>query len=105
ALGDMRQRREAPTVAIIGIRARKDADAFIGALAGAVDYVIGVPLAEPHVAPAMISAICDAFDVASSQAPSLEAAMRNAAQFPAPRVLICGSFLQAAKALELETRV
>lgn len=103
ALGDMRRRRGAPTIAIVGMRARKDTDGFIGALAGAVDHVIGVTLAEAHVAPAMISAICNAFDVASSEAPSLEAAMQNAAQFPAPRVLICGSFLLAAEALQLES--
>lgn len=103
ALGDMRRRRASPAIAVVGMRARKDADAFIGALAGAVDHVISVPLAEAHVAPAMISAICDAFDVASSEAPSLEAAMQNAAQFPAPRVLICGSFLLAAAALQLES--
>jgi dihydrofolate synthase / folylpolyglutamate synthase len=102
ALGDMRRRREAPTVAIVGMRARKDADSFLGALAGAVNQVIAVPLVEAHVAPAMVNAICDAFGVASSPAPSLEAAMQNAAQFPAPRVLICGSFLLAAEALALE---
>lgn len=102
ALGEMQRRREAKVIAIVGMRARKDADAFIGALAGAVDHIIGVPLAKAHVAPVMISAICDAFDVASSQAPSLHAAMQKAAQFPAPRVLICGSFLLAAEALRLE---
>jgi dihydrofolate synthase/folylpolyglutamate synthase len=102
-LGDMQRRREAATIAIIGMRARKDADSFIGALAGVADHVIGVPLAEAHVAPAMITAICDALDVASSQAPSLLAAMQNAAQFPAPRVLICGSFLLAAEALAAES--
>jgi dihydrofolate synthase/folylpolyglutamate synthase len=103
ALGDMQRRREATTTAIIGMRARKDADAFIGALAGAVDQVIAVPLAEAHVAPAMIGAICDAFGIAASAAPSLQAAMQNAAQFPAPRVLICGSFLLAAEALAAES--
>jgi hypothetical protein len=35
-------------------------------------------------------------------APSLAAAMQSAAQFPAPRVLICGSFLLAAEALAAE---
>jgi dihydrofolate synthase / folylpolyglutamate synthase len=102
ALGDMKRRRDAPAIAIIGVRARKDAESFIGALAGAVDHVIAAPLAEPHVAPAAISAICGAMGVASSEAQSLEAAMQNAAQFPAPRVLICGSFLLAAEALQLE---
>jgi dihydrofolate synthase / folylpolyglutamate synthase len=105
ALGDMRRRREEQTIAIVGMRARKDADAFIGALAGAVDHVIAVPLAEAHVPPAMIGAICAALGIASTKAASLQAAMQNAAQFPAPRVLICGSFLLAAEALQLETRV
>ena len=36
-------------------------------------------------------------------APSLAAAMQNAAQLPAPRVLICGSFLLAAEALAAES--
>jgi dihydrofolate synthase/folylpolyglutamate synthase len=102
ALGDMQRRRAAPVVAIVGLRARKDAEAFVGALTGAVDHVIAAPLAEAHVAPATISAICGAFDVASSSAPSLQTAMQNAAQFPAPRVLICGSFLLAAEALRAE---
>jgi dihydrofolate synthase/folylpolyglutamate synthase len=104
SLKQMQRRRQAATVAIVGMRARKDADAFIGALASAVDHVIAVPLAEAHVAPTMLNAICGAFDVASSQAPSLEAAMQNAARFPAPRVLICGSFLLASEALRLDGR-
>lgn len=102
ALQDMQRRREAPVVAIIGMRARKDAEAFIGALAGAVDRVIGVPLTQAHVAPAMIAAICDAFGIGASEALSLEAAIQSAAQWPAPRVLVCGSFLLAAEALALE---
>jgi dihydrofolate synthase/folylpolyglutamate synthase len=102
ALTDMRARRGGSNVALVGMRARKDAASFIGALAGAVDQVIAVPLSEAHVAPATISAICDALDVPSSQASSLEAAMQDAAQSPAPRVLICGSFVLAAEALALE---
>ena len=84
------------------MRARKDADAFVGALAGAVEQIIAVPLAEAHVAPALIVAQAEAMGVTAFTAPSLQAAMQNAAQLPAPRVLICGSFLLAAEALALE---
>jgi dihydrofolate synthase/folylpolyglutamate synthase len=92
-LRDMQRKREAPAIAIIGMRARKDAAAFVGALGGTVDQIIAVPLAEEHAAPSSIAEIT---------APSLEAAMQNAAQFPAPRVLICGSLVLAAEALALE---
>ena len=37
-------------------------------------------------------------------APSLEAAIERAAQFPASRVLICGSLIMAREALMAETR-
>jgi dihydrofolate synthase / folylpolyglutamate synthase len=94
ALSDMRRRRDAPTIAIVGMLARKDSNSFITALAGAVDQIIAVPLREEHIAPALISA---------STAPSLADAMQNAAQFPAPRVLICGSFVLAAEALAAES--
>ena len=102
ALNDMQRRREAPTIAIIGMRARKEADSFVGALAGAVDRVIAVPLSEPHITPAMIAAIGATFDLETDAASTLFEAMQNAAQLPAPRVLICGSFLLAAEALAAE---
>lgn len=102
ALGDMNRRRKAPAVAIVGMRARKQTDAFVGALAGAVDRIIAVPLGQAHAAPALIAAQAQAMGVSAGAAPSLQAAMQNAAQFPAPRVLICGSFLLAAEALRLE---
>lgn len=102
ALNDMSARRGGASVAIVGMRARKDADGFIGALAAAVERVIAVPLPEPHIAPEMTAAIGGAMGVETSTAPSLAAAMQSAAQLPAPRVLICGSFLLAAEALALE---
>ncbi len=94
ALNAMRRRRDAPTIAIIGMLARKYSADFVAALTGAVDHIIAVPLREPHIAPALISA---------TTAPSLTAAMQNAAQFPAPRVLITGSFVLAAEALAAES--
>jgi dihydrofolate synthase/folylpolyglutamate synthase len=102
ALNAMRRKREAPTIAIIGMLARKDSDSFIGALAGAVDRIIFAPLPEPHIAPALMAAQAALLGVSAATAPSLEAAMQNAAQSPAPRVLICGSFVIAAEALAAE---
>ena len=103
ALRALNAKREAPTIAIIGMRARKEADSFVGALAGAVDHVIAAPLNEAHIPPALIASIAPMMGVEASIAPSLAAAMQNAAQLPAPRVLICGSFLLAAQALAAES--
>ena len=103
ALNAMQRRRAAPVVAIVGMQARKQMDDFVGALAGGVDRIIGVPLDAPHIAPDMIAAVAQIVGVEGETAPSLEAAMQNAAQFPAPRVLITGSFLLAAEALRLES--
>lgn len=103
ALRKMDDKRPAHVVAIIGMRARKDADTFVGAIAGAVDEIISVPLSEAHIAPLMLVAIAGVMGVAASTAPSLAAAMQNAAQLPAPRLLICGSFLLAAEALAAES--
>lgn len=103
ALDAMRRRRAAPTIAIVGMLARKHADSFVAALAGTVDRIIAVPLAQAHIAPILIAAQAEALGVSASTAPSLEAAMQNAAQFPAPRVLICGSFVLAAEALAAES--
>ena len=102
ALRDMQRRRPAHTVAIIGMLARKQSDVVLAALAGAVDRVVLVPLQEPHVAPALLAAQAGALGVAAETASSLPEAMQNAAQSPAPRVLICGSFVIAAEALALE---
>lgn len=102
ALNDMQLRRSAPTIAIVGLRARKDADGFVAALAGAVDRIVAVPLSEAHVAPDAIASIGAKHGAKTSAAASLAAAMQDAAQLAAPRVLICGSLLLAAEALALE---
>lgn len=103
ALNALQRRRAATTIAIIGMRARKDADSFIGALAGVVDHIIAVPLGDAHIAPVMLAQLAAVMGVEASTAASLTAAMQNAAQLPAPRVLICGSFLLAAEALAAES--
>ena len=103
ALTDMRRRREAPVIVIVGMLARKHADSFIAALAGGADHVIATRLPQQHVAPERIAAEATILGVAASTSTTLEAAMRDAAaRFVAPRVLICGSFALAAEALRLE---
>lgn len=103
ALADMKTRRGGEAIAIVGLRARKDADAFIAALAPALTRLIAAPLSEDHIAPTELAALATSHGIAATTAPSLEAAMQNAAQLPAPRVLICGSFLLAAEALAAES--
>lgn len=103
ALNDMKLRRSGTNMAVVGLRKRKDAAAFIAPLARAVQTIIAVPLREEHVAPEELAMLAQEHGVAAHAAPSLEAAMQSAAQFPAPRVLICGSFLLAAEALERES--
>jgi dihydrofolate synthase/folylpolyglutamate synthase len=102
ALGDMKVRRGGLNVAIVGMRSRKDADSFIRALAGVVERIVAVPLPAPHVAPSMLATYGNAIGVETVTAASLGAAMHNAAQAQAARVLICGSLLLAAEALALE---
>jgi len=102
ALDQMRRRTPRPTIAIIGIRARKDAPAFVANIARAATAVIGVPLSEDHELAERIASFAAEHGADSAFAPSLEAAMQKAALSPAPRVLICGSFLLAAEALKLE---
>jgi dihydrofolate synthase/folylpolyglutamate synthase len=103
ALNDMKARRGGENTVIVGLRKRKDAAAFIGAIARCADRIIAVRLIEEHVEPDQIASLAHQLDRHAQTATSLSEAMQNAAQLPAPRVLICGSFLLAAEALALET--
>jgi len=103
ALKQMKARRVGENVVIVGLRKRKDTEAFVEAIGAGADRIIAVPLAEEHAAPEEIAQLASKRGVAAQTAPSLEAAMQNAAQSPAPRVLICGSFLLAVEALALES--
>lgn len=103
ALEQMKMRRGGTNVAIVGLRKRKDALSFVAALAAGAEHIIAVPLAEDHVSVHEMAALGDRLGREVATAPSLAAAMQNAAQLPAPRVLICGSFLLAAEALALES--
>ena len=103
ALNDMKARRGGENTVIVGLRKRKDAAAFIGAIARGADRIIAVPLSEEHIGPHHIASLAHQLDKHARAASSLNDAMQNAAQLPAPRVLICGSFLLAAEALARET--
>ncbi|WP_135213070.1 bifunctional folylpolyglutamate synthase/dihydrofolate synthase [Vitreimonas flagellata] len=102
AMQDMKARRGGKNIAIVGLRKRKDATLFIAALARFADHIIAVPLADDHVSTNELAALGDKLGIDSTTAPSLAIAMQNAAQLPAPRVLICGSFVLAAEALAAE---
>lgn len=103
AMNDMKTRRGGMNVAIVGLRKRKDATLFVAALARFAQHIIAVPLAEEHVSVHEIAKVGYDLGVDVDTAPSLAAAMQNAAQLPTPRVLICGSFLLAAEALAAES--
>ncbi len=102
ALEHMKMRRGGTNVAIAGLRKRKDALSFIAALSASADHIIAVPLTEDHVSIHEIAALGDKLGREVATATSLNEAMQNAAQLPAPRVLICGSLLLVAEALALE---
>lgn len=103
AMQEMKARRGGMNVAIVGLRKRKNATLFIAALARFADHIIAVPLADDYVSINELAALGDQLGVDSTTAPSLAAAIQNAAQLPAPRVLICGSFVLAAEALATES--
>lgn len=101
-LEQMKMRRGGTNVAIVGLRKRKDALSFIAAVAAGADHIIAVPLAEDHASVHEMAALGYRLGREVETAASLSEAMQNAAQLPAPRVLICGSFLLAAEALAAE---
>jgi len=102
ALTQMKARRGGVNIAIVGLRKRKDAHSFITAIAAGADHIITVPLAEDHTSLDEMAALGDQLGRDVATAASLREAMQNAAQLPAPRLLICGSFLLAAEALAAE---
>ena len=103
ALTAMQRTHPMRVIAIIGMRARKSAADFVTALAAVADKIIAVPLAEDHIPANDLAALARQRNIIARTALTLKAAMKNAARPPAPRVLICGSFLLAAEALQLES--
>lgn len=94
--------RRAPLAVIFNARPRKEWSVAIKPLAQMCERFIAVPM-EGGVDPAQIAAHAASEGATSTVAPSLAAAMQIAAQLPAPRVLICGSFVLAAEALAAES--
>jgi dihydrofolate synthase/folylpolyglutamate synthase len=96
-------RRQAPLIVIFAARARKDWAPALKHLATIADCIIATPLREGGVQPAHVVAYARSEGARSEPAATLDEALAMAARFPAPRVLICGSFLLAAEALAAES--
>lgn len=94
--------RKAPLVVIFNARARKDWGVAVKPLAQMAELFIAAPM-QDGVDVSAIAAHAASEGANATTASSLAAAMQNAAQLPAPRVLICGSFLLAAEALAAES--
>jgi dihydrofolate synthase/folylpolyglutamate synthase len=100
ALDLMQEQRAMTNIAIVGMRARKDGQRFVEELSTGVARFIFVPLeGDACIPPEELAGYAHELNALADTAPSLEAAMQNAAQSSAPRVLVCGSFLLAAEAL------
>ncbi len=103
ALTQMQRARPKFTIAVVGMLARKDADAFVTALAPAIDCLVAVDLGPDAVRPmTLIEASAAAGISASGENCLRDAVALYAPQYEAPRVIICGSLALAAEALKLE---
>lgn len=101
-LEDMHRKQPRTTVVIVGMLKRKRAS-FVSPIAKVADHVIAIKFdAERGMETDKLVAFAQRAGATAHTAASLAVAMQNAAQLPAPRVLICGSFLLAAEALALE---
>jgi dihydrofolate synthase/folylpolyglutamate synthase len=93
-------------VAVIGMLADKDVEAFVAALAPALSTVVAVAVRgpRPSAPPERIAAAARAASLPAQTADSLPDAVRQAALItpPAAPILICGSFALAGEALCLD---
>lgn len=99
ALAELQRKRPAKTALIIGMRARKDWRAFVGALAPSAACVIAVPLSDSGAAPDAIADAAREVGARASAANDLPNAIDAALASGAERILICGSVLLASEAL------
>lgn len=101
----MERKQPRTSVAIIGMLQRKKRSiGFVRPIAEIVDHVIAIKFdAERSMEASDIARYAERAGAVVHIANSLNEAMQIAAQFPAPRVLICGSFLLAAEALAAES--
>jgi dihydrofolate synthase / folylpolyglutamate synthase len=93
-LAALDRRTPRPLALIIGMRARKDAQAFIHALAPHAQLVIAIPLGDDGAAPDHLARLAGGVSEAS-----LEHAIARALQLSAPRIVITGSLKLAGEAL------
>lgn len=100
ALTDLNRRAPRDVTAILGLRARKDAEGFIEALAPALARVIVIPLRSDQSAnPAALAAFAAKLGLDAQSAPSLDDALTRALQSKSPRILVTGSLLLAGQIL------
>ena len=82
----------------VALRARKDVEGFVAALAPALQGLIALALTEDGSAdPRALVRAAQASGVAARAAPDLDTAPTAALETPAPRILVCGSFALAAQ--------
>ncbi|MES1200774.1 MAG: folylpolyglutamate synthase/dihydrofolate synthase family protein [Pseudomonadota bacterium] len=93
ALAELSRKRKAKTALVVGLRARKDWRGFADVLNGATDFAFAVPLQDGAAPGELAEAL------GGRAAPNLDAAMQNALDLGAERVVICGSFALVAEAL------
>jgi dihydrofolate synthase/folylpolyglutamate synthase len=100
----MERKQPRTTVAIIAMLRRKKAS-FVSPIAKRVDHVIALKFDSEHgMEPNDILPFAQRAGATIHSANTLSDAIAKAAQFPAPRVLICGSLALVAQALQLEER-
>ncbi len=104
ALGDLEERVSRPLVAIVGMMANKDANAFLANFAGLTRHIIAVPIPDRGNAmpPDRLVDAARAFGMRVEIADTVEAALRLLARLAyevPPRILITGSLYLAGHVL------
>lgn len=91
-----------PLMLVVGLMARKDADAFFKPLAHVVDYVITIPIpgAEDAQDPMVLLNAAKTAGIAGESAPSLKAAMMILKRYKPATVLVAGSLYLAGEVLK-----
>ncbi|MET0182875.1 MAG: folylpolyglutamate synthase/dihydrofolate synthase family protein [Caulobacterales bacterium] len=100
ALHGLNRRAPRETIAIIALRARKDAEGFIAALAPALSRLIVIPLSgDTSANPTALVEGAQKLNMHVQHAASLDDALNAALQTKAPRILVTGSLLLAGEIL------
>jgi dihydrofolate synthase/folylpolyglutamate synthase len=94
-------KRPAETTIVLGMRARKDAKAFLEELKQTGAALYCVPLSEDGADPVQLAAAAAYLGIEAEASASLQDAITKARNSGASRILICGSLLLAGEALRL----